>query len=149
MLKEFREFAMRGNVMDMAIGIILGVAFGAIVSSAVNDVLMPPLGLLIGGVDFTELYINLSGTEFASLAEAREAGAATINYGVFLNTLLDFLIVALVIFLAVRQLNRWKREESSPPPEPDEKSCPHCAMAIPIAASRCPHCTSGLEGATA
>lgn len=149
MLKEFKEFAMRGNVVDMAIGIILGTAFGAIVSSAVSDVIMPPLGLLLGGVDFAELYINLSGTEFASLAEAQEAGAATIDYGVFLNTVLDFLIVAFVIFLAVRQLNRWKRKEVAPPPEPNEKPCPHCAMAIPVAASRCPHCTSTLEGAAA
>ena len=149
MLKEFKEFAMRGNVMDMAIGIILGTAFGAIVSSAVSDVIMPPLGLFLGGVDFADLYINLSGTEFASLAEAQEAGAATINYGVFLNTVLDFLIVAFVIFLAVRQLNRWKRKEEAPPAEPNEKPCPHCAMAIPLAASRCPHCTSSLEGAAA
>jgi large conductance mechanosensitive channel len=118
MLKEFKEFAMRGNVMDMAVGIIIGAAFGKIVSSFVADVIMPPIGLLMGNVDFSQLYINLSGTEYPSLAAAQEAGAATINYGVFINTVLDFLIVAFAIFMVIRGMNKLKRQEEAKPEEP-------------------------------
>lgn len=147
MLKEFKEFAVRGNVMDMAIGIILGVAFGAIVTSLVNDIVMPPIGLLLGGVDFSSLFIDLSGEAFASLEAARAAGAPVVAYGAFLATVLNFLIVAFVIFLVVKQMNRLKRGAEAPPPEPTEKECPHCATAIPLAARRCPHCTSQLQAA--
>lgn len=147
MLKEFREFAMRGNVMDMAIGIVLGVAFGAIVTSLVNDVLMPPIGLVMGGVDFNDLFINLGDGTYATLADAQEAGAPVVAYGAFLNRVLDFLIVAFVIFLVVKQMNRLKRREEGPAPEPTEKTCPHCATAIPVAATKCPHCTSQLQAA--
>lgn len=147
MLKEFKEFAMRGNVLDMAIGIIIGAAFGKIVTSLVNDVVMPPIGLLLGKVDFTNLYLNLSGESFASLADAEAAGAPLIKYGVFLNTVLDFIIVAFVIFLVIRQMNRLKRKEEAPPAEPTTKECPYCATAIPIKATRCPSCTSELKAA--
>jgi large conductance mechanosensitive channel len=147
MLKEFKEFAMRGNVLDMAIGIIIGAAFGKIVTSLVNDVVMPPIGLLLGKVDFTNLYLNLSGGSFASLADAEAAGAPLIKYGVFLNTVLDFIIVAFVIFLVVRQVNKLKRKEEAPPPAPTTKDCPYCATAIPIKATRCPSCTSELKAA--
>lgn len=143
MLKEFKEFAMRGNVMDMAIGIIIGAAFGKIVSSIVSDVIMPPIGLLLGKVDFSKLYINLSGQHYDTLKQAQEAGAATINYGIFLNTLIDFLIVAFVIFLLVKQINRLKRE---PAPIPvSTKECPYCLSAIPLKATRCGFCTSNLK----
>lgn len=147
MLKEFKEFAMRGNVLDMAVGIIIGVAFGKIISSFVNDVLMPPIGLLLGGADFTELYINLSETEYASLAEAREAGAATINYGVFLNTVLDFLIVAFAVFLLVQQVNRLRRKQEAAPPPPTTRECPFCLSTVALKARRCAHCTSELQPA--
>jgi large conductance mechanosensitive channel len=147
MLKEFKEFAMRGNVLDMAIGIIIGAAFGGIVTSLVKDVIIPPLGLLLGKVDFSNLYINLSGGDYASLAAAQEAGAATINYGVFLNTVINFLIVAFAVFLLVRQVNRFKRQEEGPPPEPTTKDCPFCATEIAIKATRCPNCTSELKAA--
>ena len=147
MLKEFKEFAMRGNVLDMAIGIIIGAAFSGIVTSAVNDVIMPPIGLLLGKVDFSSLFINLSGTDYASLAAAEEAGAAVIKYGVFLNTVLNFLIVAFVVFLLVRQVNKLKRAEEGAPPEPTTKDCDYCKTEIPIAAVRCPHCTSELRAA--
>jgi len=147
MLKEFKEFAMRGNVLDMAIGIIIGAAFGKIVTSLVNDVVMPPIGLLLGKVDFTNLYLNMSGESFVSLADAEAAGAPLIKYGVFLNTLLDFIIVAFVIFLVVRQVNKLKRKEEAPPPEPTTKNCPYCVTAIPIKATRCPSCTSELKAA--
>lgn len=148
MLKEFRQFAMRGNVVDMAVGIIIGAAFGKIVTSLVNDVLMPPIGLLLGGVDFSNLYINLSGGSYPSLAAAKEAGAATLNYGVFLNTVLDFIIVAFAIFLLVRAVNRMTAPEPAPA-EPTTKDCPFCLSKIPIKATRCPFCTSelGREGA--
>ena len=146
-MKEFKKFAMKGNVMDMAIGIIIGAAFGKIVTSLVNDVVMPPIGLLLGKVDFTNLYLNLSGESFVSLADAEAAGAPLIKYGVFLNTVLDFVIVAFVIFLVVRQVNRLKRKEEAPPPEPTTKDCPYCATAIPIKATRCPSCTSELKAA--
>ncbi|MBI3949546.1 MAG: large-conductance mechanosensitive channel protein MscL [Acidobacteria bacterium] len=145
MWKEFKEFAMRGNVLDLAIGIIIGVAFGKIVTSFVNDILMPPIGLLLGRVDFSHLFINLLGTHFATLAEAKAAGAPTINYGVFLNTVLDFLIVVLAVFLLVRQVNRLRRQPEPPPAEPATKECPYCRTSIPINATRCPHCTSELK----
>jgi len=146
MLKEFKEFAMRGNVLDLAIGIVIGAAFGKIVTSFVNDILMPPIGLILGKVDFTNLYISLTGQHYSSLDEAKKAGAATINYGVFLNTVLDFLIVAFAIFLLVKQVNRMKRQEPPPPP-PQSKECKYCFSAIPIKAVRCPQCTSTLETA--
>jgi large conductance mechanosensitive channel len=144
MLKEFREFAMKGNVIDMAIGVIIGAAFGKIVTSLVSDILMPPLGLLMGKVDFSSLFINLSGQHYASLAAAKAAGAPTINFGVFFQTILDFGIVAFVIFLLVKQINRLKRE---PAAEPTAKECPHCLSSIPVRATRCAHCTSDLKAA--
>lgn len=143
MWKEFREFAMKGNVIDLAVGIIIGAAFGKIVSSFVNDVIMPPIGLLLGKVDFTNLYINLSEQDFASLAEATEAGAPVIKYGIFLNSIIDFLIIAMVIFLMVKWINRLKREEAAA--EPTSKSCIYCKSQIALAATRCPHCTSELD----
>ena len=145
MLKEFKEFAMRGNVLDMAIGIILGAAFGRIVNSFVNDILMPPIGLLLGKVDFSSLFINLSGKPVASLAEAKAAGAATINYGLFINNVIDFTIVAFAIFLMVRQINAMKRHSEAASAAPNTKTCPYCLLDIPIRASRCPHCTSELK----
>ena len=145
MLKEFKEFAMRGNVLDMAIGIIIGAAFGKIISSVVNDIIMPPIGLLLGKVDFSSLFVNLSGMPYASLAEAKAAGAATINYGLFINTVLDFVIVAFVIFLIVKQVNRLKKKEA--PPAPTTRDCPLCCTAIPVKATRCPHCTSEVKAA--
>lgn len=145
MLKEFKEFAMRGNVLDMAVGIIIGAAFGKIVTSFVSDVLMPPLGLLLGKVDFANLFINLSGQSYPSLAAAKEAGAATLNYGLFINTVIDFVFVAFAVFLLVKQVNRFKRQPAAAAPA--TKDCPFCASAIPIPATRCPHCTSQLGGA--
>jgi large conductance mechanosensitive channel len=144
-VKEFREFISRGSVIDLAVGIIIGTAFTGIVNSLVNDVIMPPIGLLLGNVDFTNLYINLSDKSYDSLAAAQEAGAATLNYGVFINTVINFLIIALVIFVLIRQINRLQREEEAPPAEPTTKDCPYCLSAIPIAATRCPQCTSHLE----
>ncbi len=145
MLKEFKEFAMRGNVLDMAIGIIIGAAFGKIVTSFVADVLMPPIGLLLGKLDFSNLFLDLSGQSHASLAAAKAAGAATVNYGLFLNTVIDFVIVAFVIFLMIRQINRMKRKEEAPAAAPTTKECAYCLSAIQIKATRCPHCTSELE----
>ena len=145
MLKEFKEFAMRGNVIDLAVGVIIGAAFGTIVKSLVEDVLMPPIGLLVGGLDFSNLFVSLSGQHYPSLAAAKEAGAPTINYGLFLNNVLNFVIVAFAIFLLVRQINRLKRETPVPPPAPTEKPCPFCISTIPLAATRCPHCTSELR----
>ncbi len=145
MLKEFKEFAMRGNVIDLAVGVIIGAAFGTIVKSLVDDVLMPPIGLLVGGLDFSNLFVSLSGQHYPSLAAAKEAGAPTINYGLFLNNVLNFVIVAFAIFLLVRQINRLKRETPVPPPAPTEKPCPYCISTIPLAATRCPHCTSELR----
>ncbi len=147
MLKEFKEFAMRGSMLDMAIGIILGAAFGKVVTSLVTDVLMPPIGLLLGKVDFSNLYINLSPQSFASLADAKKAGAAVVGYGVFINTILDFAIVAFALFLIVKQVNRLKRKAEAAPEAPKTKSCPYCVSAIPVAATRCPHCTSALAAA--
>lgn len=140
MFKEFKEFAMRGNVMDMAVGIIIGAAFGKIISSLVSDVIMPPIGKLMGGVDFSNLFISLSGGEHASLEAAKAAGAATINYGVFINTVIDFIIVAFAIFILVKAMNKAKRQQEAPPAEPTTKTCPECLMEIPIKATRCGHC---------
>jgi large conductance mechanosensitive channel len=147
MLKEFKEFAMRGNVLDMAIGIVIGAAFGKIVTSFVKDILMPPIGLALGRVDFSSLFISLSSQSYATLAEAQEAGAPTINYGVFLNTVIDFLIVAFAIFLLVRQVNRLKRKEEAAPPAPTTKECPRCFSSIHIKADKCPFCTAELKAA--
>ena len=145
MLKEFKEFAMRGNVIDMAIGIVIGVAFGKIISSMVNDIIMPPIGLLLGKVDFATLFINLSGKPYATLADAKAAGAATINYGLFINTLIEFIIIAFVIFLIVNQITKMKQKEEAAPAAPTTRECPYCASAIPIKATRCPNCTSELK----
>jgi large conductance mechanosensitive channel len=143
MLKEFRDFAIRGNVIDLAIGIIIGTAFGRIVTSLVTDIIMPPLGVVLGRVDFSNLYINLSGKAYASLADAKAAGAATINYGMFINTIIDFIIVAFVIFWMVRGINRLKKAPA--PAAPNTKECTFCYTQIPIKAIRCPNCTSELE----
>jgi large conductance mechanosensitive channel len=147
MLKEFKEFAMRGNVLDMAIGIIIGAAFGKIITSLVSDVIMPPIGLLLGKLDFSNLYINLSGQPYASLAAAKAAGASTINYGLFINTVIDFIIVAFVIFLLIRQVNKLKRQPEVAAAVPTTKECPYCLSVIPVKAVRCPHCTSELKSA--
>lgn len=140
MLKEFKEFAMKGNVLDMAIGVIIGGAFGKIVSSLVSDVLMPPIGLIMGKVDFASLFLNLSGSPQPSLAAAKAAGAPTVNYGVFLQTVFDFIIIAFVIFMLVKQVNRLKKPE--PTAAPTTKDCPQCLSTIPIKATKCAHCTS-------
>ncbi len=150
MVKEFKEFAMRGNVVDMAVGIIIGGAFGTIVKSLVSDVIMPPIGLLLGGVDFSNLFIVLKkGAEgaapYASVAEAEAAGAVTINYGLFFNAIISFLIVAFAVFLLIKGINNLKRKEEAPPAEPTTKDCPFCLTTIAIKASRCPNCTSDLE----
>jgi large conductance mechanosensitive channel len=145
MFQEFREFIARGNAFDLAVGIIMGTSFGAIVSSLVNDVVMPPIGLLLGGVDFSNLFISLSGKSYPSLASAKAAGAATINIGVFMNTVLNFLIIAFVIFMLVRTINRVKRQPA--PATPTTRACPHCLSMIPIRATRCAHCTSELRAA--
>jgi len=148
MLKEFREFAMRGNVVDMAVGIIIGGAFGTIVKSLVADVIMPPIGLLLGGVDFADLFVVLKeGTTvgpYAALAQAKEAGAVTINYGLFINGVISFLIVAFAVFLLVKSINKMKRKEEAAPAEPTTKECPKCFSAIAIKATRCPNCTSDI-----
>jgi large conductance mechanosensitive channel len=143
MLKEFKEFAMKGNVLDMAVGIIIGAAFGRIITSLVGDVIMPPFGLLLGHVDFSNLFLNISGTSYPTLAAAKAANAATINYGTFLNTIIDFLIVSFVIFLMVRQVNRWNKP--APAPAATTKDCPYCCSAIPLKATRCPNCTSEVR----
>lgn len=151
MLKEFREFAMRGNVVDMAVGIIIGGAFGTIVKSMVDDVLMPPIGLLLGGVDFSNFFIVLHAGKvvgpYASLAAAKAAGAVTLNYGMFLNTVISFLIVAFAVFMLIRTINRLRRQQETAPAAPTTKDCPYCASSISIKASRCPHCTSQLSAA--
>jgi large conductance mechanosensitive channel len=147
MFKEFKEFAMRGNVLDMAVGIIIGAAFGKIVSSFVSDVLMPPIGKLLGGLDFSNLFINLGEGTFNSLKAAQDAGAATINYGLFFNTVIDFLIVAFAIFLLIRQVNRFSKKEEEAPAEPTTRECPRCFSEIAIKATRCPNCTSELKTA--
>jgi large conductance mechanosensitive channel len=142
MIKEFREFIARGSVLDLAIGVIIGAAFGKIVTSLVDDIIMPPIGLLLGRVDFTNLFIDLSGQSYPSLETAKAAGAPTINYGVFLNTLIQFVIIAFVLFMIIRQANRLKRTEE--PPAPTTRDCPYCLEAIPLKATRCAHCTSDL-----
>jgi large conductance mechanosensitive channel len=141
--KEFKNFAMRGNVVDLAVGVIIGAAFGKIVSSLVEDVIMPPIGRLLGHVDFSGLFINLSDKSYETLALAKAAGAPTLNYGLFLNTVINFLIVAFVVFIVVRQVNRWTTKPAAPAP-PATKDCPQCAMTIPLAAKRCGHCTAQL-----
>lgn len=144
MLEEFKKFAMRGNVIDLAVGFIMGGAFGAIVSSLVNDIIMPPIGMILGRVDFKALFIDLSGQGFKTLEEAQKAGAATINYGMFINTIINFIIVAFVLFLLIRAVNRMTAQPAPAPAAPTTKDCPYCLSSIPIKATRCPHCTSQL-----
>ncbi len=146
MLKEFKAFAMRGNVLDMAVGIIIGAAFGKIVSSLVADVLMPPIGLLLGRVDFRSLFVNLSGQSYPTIAAAKAAGAPTINYGVFIQALIDFIVIAFVIFLLVRQVNKWTAKPEAPK-APTTRDCPYCLSTIPLKATRCAHCTAELRAA--
>jgi large conductance mechanosensitive channel len=143
MLKEFKEFAMRGNVVDLAVGVIIGAAFGKIVSSLVEDVLMPPIGRLVGKVDFSSLFLALDGKHYDTLVEAKKAAAPTLNYGIFLNNVINFLIIAFVVFLVVQWMNRLTKKPEAPA-APTTKDCPQCAMAIPIAAKRCGHCTAQL-----
>jgi large conductance mechanosensitive channel len=149
MLKEFKEFAMRGNVIDMAVGIIIGAAFGAIVTSLVADIIMPPIGLLLGNVDFSNLFIvlreGIKAGPYSSLAEAKAAGAVTFNYGMFVNTIISFVIVAFAIFLLIRSINKLKRQKEAPTSVPTTKECSYCLSVIPIKATRCPHCTSELK----
>ena len=149
MFKDFKEFAMRGSVVDMAVGIVIGAAFGTIVKSFVDDVLMPPIGLLLGNVDFSNLFVTLkegakAGGPYASLAAAKPAGAVTLNLGLFINSVISFIIVAFAVFLVIKGINRMKREQEEPPAEPTTKDCPYCFTSIPIQSSRCPHCTSKL-----
>jgi large conductance mechanosensitive channel len=143
MLKEFKEFAMRGSVVDLAIGVVIGAAFGKIVSSLVDDVIMPPIGRLLGHMDFSSLFLNLSDKSYETLAAAKAAGAPTLNYGIFLNTVINFLIVAFCVFIVVQQVNDWTKKPTAPA-APTTKDCPQCAMSIPIAAKRCGHCTTQL-----
>jgi large conductance mechanosensitive channel len=151
MFKEFKDFAMRGNVVDMAVGIIIGGAFGTIVQSLVKDVLMPPIGLLLGGVDFSNLFLVLqpgaTPAPYAALADAQTAGAVSINYGVFVNNVISFLIIAFAVFMLIRGINALQREEATAPPTPTEKECKFCLSKIAIAATRCANCTSQLESA--
>lgn len=140
MLKEFRQFILRGNVVDLAVGVIIGGAFGKIISSLVSDIIMPPIGLMLNGVDFSNLFVSLTGTHYATLAEAQAAGAPTLNYGNFVNAIIDFLIVGLVIFLLIRAINRLQK----PAPASATKECPHCFSTISLKATRCPNCTSQL-----
>jgi len=143
MLKEFKEFAVKGSVIDLAVGVIIGGAFGKIVTSFVSDIVMPPIGMAMGKVNFSDLFIDLSGKGFPTLKAAKDAGAPVISYGVFANTILDFIIIAFVIFLVIKQINRMKKEPVPAPP--NTKDCPFCCSAIPIQAMRCPHCTSELK----
>lgn len=143
MLEEFKKFILRGNVVDLAVAVVIGGAFGKIIASLTNDVIMPPIGLLLGKVDFKELYINLSGTDYPSLKAATDAGAATINYGMFLNTIIEFLIIAFVLFLVIKAMNKLYPKPAEPAPAPT-KECPYCKSSIPEGASRCPNCTSQL-----
>jgi large conductance mechanosensitive channel len=152
MFKEFKEFAMRGNVVDMAVGIVIGAAFGTIVKSFVDDVLMPPIGLLLGNIDFANLFTVLKeGTKaagpYASLAAAKAAGAVTLNWGIFINTIISFIIIAFAVFLVIKGINRMKQEKETPAAEPTTKECSFCFTTIPIQATRCPHCTSQLSAA--
>jgi len=151
MLKEFKEFAMRGNVVDMAVGIIIGAAFGTIIAALVAEVLMPPIGLLLGGVDFANLFVVLkegtTGGPYATVAAAKAAGAVTLNYGIFVNTVVNFLIVAFAIFFLIRGMNSMKKKEEAPAAAPTTKECPHCLSTIPVKATRCGHCTSELKAA--
>jgi large conductance mechanosensitive channel len=143
MFKGFKEFAMRGNVIDLAVGVIIGAAFGKIVSSLVDDVIMPPVGRLLGRVDFKDFFISLDGNHYASLADAKTHAAPTLNYGLFLNTIINFLIVAFAVYLLIQQVNRWTKKPE-PAAAPTTKECPQCAMTIPIKAKKCPHCTSQI-----
>lgn len=149
MFKEFKEFVIRGNVVDMAVGIVIGAAFASIVNSFVNDILMPPIGLLLGKVDFSNLYLVLKEGSvpgpYASLADAKKIGAVTLNYGVFINAVVSFLIVAFAIFIVIRNINKLKRQQELPPSVPTTKECPYCLSVIPIKAVRCPHCTSEVK----
>ena len=148
MLKEFKAFIMRGNVLDLAIAVIIGGVFGKIVTSLVNDILMPPIGLILGKVDFSNLYLNLSDASFTTLADAQKAGAPIVKYGVFVNTIIDFLIVSFIIFLVVRSANRLQKKlEAGPAAAPTTKECPYCISTIPIKATRCAHCTAELKSA--
>ena len=149
MFKEFKEFAIRGNVLDLAIGVVIGAAFGKIVTSLVDDVIMPPVGLLLGHVDFSNQFINLSGKHFDTVAQAKAAGAPTLNYGLFLNNVLSFLIVAFAVFLVVRAVNWIRRGEEKPAAAPVVKECPYCLSSVPIKATRCPQCTSELKASAA
>jgi large conductance mechanosensitive channel len=144
MLKEFREFALRGSVIDLAVGIIIGAAFGKIVTSFVNDILMPPIGLVLGGINFKDFFLSLNGQTYPSLTAAQDAGAPTINYGLFINNILDFIIVAIVIFLIIRWINKMRRQPEAVPAAPSTKNCPYCVSSIPVEATRCPNCTSQL-----
>lgn len=145
MLKEFKEFIARGNVVDLAVAVVIGTAFGKIITSFVEDVLMPPIGLAMGNVDFSNLFINLSGKDFASVAAAKAAGAATLNYGMFFNHIINFIIVAFAIFILIKQINRMQKPAPVPAAAPPTKDCPHCLTAIPIKATKCGHCTSDLK----
>ena len=147
MIKEFKEFAVKGSVLDLAVGVIIGAAFGKIVSSLVDDVIMPPIGLALGNVDFANLFWNLGDKPVATVAAAKAAGVPTINYGLFLNNVISFLIVAFVVFLIVKQFNRMRRQEPAPAAAPATRECPYCLSAIPLKATRCPHCTSELKPA--
>ncbi|WP_246938641.1 large conductance mechanosensitive channel protein MscL [Bacillus pinisoli] len=144
-VKEFKDFAVKGNVIDLAVGVIIGGAFNKITSSLVNDVVMPPIGMLLGKVDFTNLFITLGSEEYNTLAEAKDAGAATINYGVFINNIIQFLITALVIFIVIRQINRMKRKEEQASTQPTNKECPYCITTIPLKATKCPNCTADIN----
>jgi large conductance mechanosensitive channel protein len=145
MWKELKAFLLRGNVLDLAVAVIIGGAFGKIVTSFVSDIIMPPIGLLLGGVDFANLYINLSGGAYESLAAAKEAGAATINYGLFLNAVIDFCIIGVILFFVLKAVNKMQRQPEPAPAEPTTKECPFCFSAIPLKATRCPHCTSQVQ----
>jgi large conductance mechanosensitive channel len=144
MFNEFKQFVMRGNVVDLAVGVVIGAAFGKIVTSFVEDILMPPIGLALGKVDFSNLFINLSGKDYPSVAVAKAAGAATLNYGIFLNNIFNFLIVAFAIFLLIKQINRMHKAEPAAP-TPAMKDCPYCLSAVPLRATKCAHCTSGFK----
>jgi large conductance mechanosensitive channel len=145
MIKEFKEFVMRGNVVDLAIAVVIGAAFGKIITSFVEDVLMPPIGLALGKVDFSNLFLNLSGKDFSSVAAAKAAGAATLNYGMFFNHVINFLIVAFAIFLLIKQLNRLQKPAPAPAAAPATKDCPLCLSSVPLKATKCAHCTSELK----